>query len=75
MTDIFAVVDSQSNKLLEFSVATQIDYVDIFRYKSVFQDKTASQLIQCPSENENPFEITCPVEKGPLRSDLFLKVT
>ena len=49
LSDIFAIVDSQSNKLLEFSVATEIDYADIFRYKSVFQDQTARELIQCPS--------------------------
>ena len=63
-------MDSQSNKLLEFSVATEIDYADIFRYKSVFQDKTRGQLIQCPSEIEgpNPFAPTCPTEGQP---DLF----
>jgi hypothetical protein len=36
LTDLFAIVDSKSNKLLDFSVADIIDYVDIFRYKSVF---------------------------------------
>jgi hypothetical protein len=38
LSDLFTIVDSQSNNLLEFSVATEIDYVEIFRYKSVFQD-------------------------------------
>jgi hypothetical protein len=50
--------------LLEFSVATEIDYADIFRYQ------TASELIQCPNEKLNPFEPTCPVEKGPLGKEL-----
>lgn len=72
LTDLFAVVDSKSNKLLEFSVATEVDYADIFRYKSVFQDKTAGELIQCPSEGLNPFEPTCPIEEGPLRRNLSL---
>ena len=72
LTDIFAVVDSKSNKLLEFSVATEIDYVDVFRYKSVFQDKTAGQLIECPSTGLNPFDPTCPMEEGPLSRDLSL---
>ena len=67
LTDIFGVVDSKSNKLLEFSVATEIDYVDVFRYKSVFQDKTADQLMECPSTDS-----TCPMEEGPLRPDLSL---
>ena len=65
-------MDSKSNKLLEFSVATEIDYVDVFRYKSVFQDKTAGQLIECPSTGLNPFNPTCPMEEGPLRRDLSL---
>ena len=73
LTDLFAVVDSKSNKLLEFSVATEVDYADIFRYKSVFQDKTARELIQCPSEGFNPFEPTCPIEEGPLRRNLPLE--
>jgi hypothetical protein len=72
LSDIFAIVDSQSNKLLEFSVATEIDYADIFRYKSVFQDQTVRELIQCPSEELNPFEPTCPIEEGPFRRDLPL---
>ena len=63
-------MDSQSNKLLEFSVAIEIDYVDIFRYKSVLQDQTAQELIQCPSEELNPFELTCPIEERPLRENL-----
>lgn len=72
LSNIFAIVDSQSNKLLEFSVVTEIDYADIFRYKSVFQDQTARELIQCPSEELNPFEPTCPIEEGPFRRDLPL---
>jgi hypothetical protein len=43
LSDIFAIVNSQSNKLLEFSVATEVDYADVFRYKSVFQNQTASE--------------------------------
>jgi hypothetical protein len=72
LSDLFAVVDSQSNKLLEFSVATELDYVDVFRYKSAFQGQTASELIECPNEELNPFQPTCPVEEGPLRKDLPL---
>ena len=59
LSDIFGIVDSRSNKLLEFSVATELDYTDIFRYKSVFQDRTARDLIECPSETSNPFETKC----------------
>jgi hypothetical protein len=72
LSDIFAVVDAKSNKLLEFSVASLIDYADVFRYKSVLQDRTARELIQCPSEGLNPFEPTCPIEEGPLRESLPL---
>ena len=72
LSDLFAIVDSQSNKLLEFGVASEIDYVDIFRYKSIFQEKTAGELLQCPSEELNPFQPTCPIEEGPLRRDIPL---
>ena len=77
MSDIFGIVDSRSNKLLEFSVATELDYTDIFRYKSVFQDRTARDLIECPSETSNPFETKCSsdqyqYEEGPLRKGLPL---
>ncbi len=72
LRDLFAIVDSKSNKLLQFSVATEIDYADIFRYKSIFQDKMASSLMQCSSEESNPFEPTCPIEEGPLRRNVPL---
>jgi len=65
-------VNSKSNKLLEFSVATEVDYIDIFRYKSVFQNQTALKLIHCPNAALNPFEPICPIEEGPLRRDLPL---
>ena len=38
----------------------------------VFQEKTASELIQCPSGESNPFQPTCPIEEGPLRRQLPL---
>ena len=66
LSDLFAIVDSKSNKLLEYSIASKIDYADIFRYKSVFQDKTAAQLTECSDEKLNPFEISCPVEEKQL---------
>ena len=72
LTDLFAVVDSQSNRLLEFSIANEIDYAHIFRYKSVFQENTAGELLQCPSEELNPFTPTCPIEEGPLRQAIVL---
>ena len=65
-------MDSKSNKLLEYSIASKIDYADIFRYKSVFQGKTAAQLTECSDEKLNPFEISCPIEEGPLRRNLPL---
>jgi hypothetical protein len=39
LSDLFGVVDLNSNRLLEFSVAIEIDYTDIFRYKSVLENK------------------------------------
>jgi len=57
-------VNSKSNKLLKFSVATEVDYIDIFRYKSVFQNQTALKLIQCPNAALNPFEPISPIEEG-----------
>lgn len=65
-------MNSKSNKLLEFIVATEVDYIDIFRYKSVFQNQTALELIQCPNAVLNPFEPIYPVEEGPLQRDLPL---
>ena len=72
MNDLFAIVDSKSNKLFEYSIASKIDYADIFRYKSLFQGKTAAQLTECSDEKLNPFEISCPIEEGPLRRNLPL---
>ena len=70
MSDIFAVVDAKSNVLLEFSVASEVDYVDVFRYKLIFQEKTKNELLQCPSNNENPFATTCLPDE---ESDLSMK--
>ncbi len=77
-SDLFAIVSSESNKLLGFSVATELDYADIFRYKSIFQEKTAresasSQL--CEIEDLNffrPTEITCSTKEGPLQRNIPL---
>ena len=51
--DLFGVVDSKSNRLLDFAIATEIDYADIFRYKSVFQGRVLSETSECPASNEN----------------------
>lgn len=69
LTDLFAIVDTKSNKLLEFSLATEINYADIFRYKSVFRGQVVNETIECPNAELNPFEPICPVEKGPLRQE------
>ena len=59
---VFAIVDLKSNKLLEFSVATEVDYADIFRYKSVFQDQTviivnASDLEYITTVNPTAYQL------------------
>ena len=55
-------MDLKSNKLLEFSVATEVDYADIFRYKSVFQDQTviivnASDLEYITTVNPTAYQL------------------
>ena len=69
LSDTFAFVDTQSNKLLEVSVASELGYADIFRYKFVFQKKAARESIQCPNSNQqlNPFQTLCPLTQVPIR--------
>lgn len=61
LTDIFAIVDLNTNRLLEFNKASLIDYNDVFRYKSIFQYMTSNQGL-CVSEGLNPFSDSCPNE-------------
>ena len=34
LTDLFAIVDSKENRLLDFGIATEVKYAEIFAYKS-----------------------------------------
>jgi hypothetical protein len=34
LTDLFAIVDSNENRLLDFGIATEVKYAEIFAYKS-----------------------------------------
>ena len=70
LNGLFGVVDTNSNKLIDFSIATEVDYTDIFRYKSIFQGKVSIELIECLSNELNPFEDICPVEEGPCRKEI-----
>ena len=63
LTDLFAVVDSTSNRLLEFAIETEIDYADIFGYKSVFQSRVASDTSECLAPNSNSFDNICSLEE------------
>lgn len=58
--NFFAIVDSKTNELLEFGIASDTDYADVFNYRSIFQGKTASEMessgMECPSSGENPFK-------------------
>ena len=40
--DKFAVVDSKANELLEFEVGNEINYANIFRYKTFFLERASS---------------------------------
>jgi len=33
-TDLFAIVDSNENRLVDFGIATEVKYAEIFAYKS-----------------------------------------
>lgn len=52
LTDKFRIVNSKSNKLLEFRIANKVSSVDIFKYKSIFQEQTSRDLIKCPNPNK-----------------------
>lgn len=44
-TDLFAIVDSKSNCLLDFGIATEVRYAEIFSYKSALTDKAKDVCI------------------------------
>jgi len=48
-TDLFAIIDSKSNCLLDFGVATEVKYAEIFAYKS---SGTVKLKEICLSENQ-----------------------
>lgn len=43
LTDLFAIVDLKSNNLLELAIASELDYADIFAYKSVFLEQSEKE--------------------------------
>ena len=53
LTDLFAIVDSKSNCLLDFGIVTELKYAEIFAYKS---SKTLKASEICLSPNQQVVE-------------------
>lgn len=68
LKDLFAIVDSKENRLLDFGIATEVKYAEIFAYKSSGTLK-ASEICLLPNQQVEFKEIEVYKEKYILSHD------
>lgn len=65
VTDLFGIVDSKSNVLLNFDIATEVDYANIFNFKSISEDRFMNEAKVClsSSSNQPKSDLNLPVDQ------------
>jgi len=64
LTDLFAIVDSNENYLLDFGIATEVKYAEIFAYKSSGTVKLQEICLSPTQRLEDDFLISQNLESG-----------